>query len=117
MRTTPLISSLLALFSLSLPAYAGRPAIFYVADPAALNVIEQMVIDRLTVMGFTVTPIDDNLSDPADATGQELIVISSTVGSGNIGAKHTATAVPIVSWEVNLWTNWVFRRTTPTAYR
>ena len=45
MRTTTLISSLLALLSLSLPAYAGRPAIFYVADPAALNVCEQMVIE------------------------------------------------------------------------
>jgi hypothetical protein len=101
MRTSTLIRSV-ALLSFSLHTYAQRPAIFYVADPAALNVSEQMVVDRLTVMGFTVTPIDDNLSDPADATGQELIVISSTVGSGNIATKHTATAVPIVNWEVNL---------------
>src|SRR6185436_17742963 len=101
MRTTILLSSV-ALLSLNLHTYAQRPAIFYVADPAALNVSEQMVVDRLTVMGFTVTPIDDNLSDPSDATGQELIVISSTVGSGNIATKHTATAVPIVNWEVNL---------------
>ena len=94
MRTTWSKVVFLGCLLASLPTYAQRPAIFYVADPAALNTSEQMVVDRLTVMGFTVTPIDDNLSDPTDANGQQLIVISSTVGSGNIGAKHTPTAVP-----------------------
>ncbi len=103
MRTTSLINSMLALLSLSLPAYAQRPAVFYVADPAALNAADQAAFDRLTVLGFSVTVIDDNLSDPADATGQELIVISSTVTSGNIGTKHTATAVPILDWEPALF--------------
>ena len=103
MRTTWFKVVFLGCLLASLPAYAQRPAIFYVADPTALNAADQAAFDRLTALGFSVTAIDDNLSDPADATGQQLIVISSTVTSGNIGTKHTATAVPILNWEPALF--------------
>ena len=103
MRTTWFKVVFLGCLFANLPAHAQRPAIFYVADPTALNAADQAAFDRLTALGFSVTAIDDNLSDPADATGQQLIVISSTVGSGNIGTKHTATAVPILDWEPALF--------------
>src|SRR5207302_6843598 len=71
MRTTWFKVVFLGCLLASLPAYAQRPAIFYVADPTALNAADQAAFDRLTALGFSVTAIDDNLSDPADATGQQ----------------------------------------------
>ncbi|PYI86699.1 MAG: hypothetical protein DME26_08575, partial [Verrucomicrobia bacterium] len=41
-------------------------------------------------------------SDVSQAAGQDLIVISSTLGSGTIADKFTATAVPVLLWEASL---------------
>jgi hypothetical protein len=57
------------------------------------------IVTHLEKRGFLVTLVDDNVSDPSDADGKDLIVISSTVGSGNVADKYTAIAVPILNWE------------------
>jgi hypothetical protein len=41
-------------------------------------------------------------SDPSQAAGQDLIVISSTLGSGTIADKFTTAPVPILNWEASL---------------
>src|ERR1043165_9721498 len=65
MQNTYLKSVILCVFCSVVQVYAQRQAVFYVADPTALNVSEQLIVDRLGVLGFTVNVIDDNLSDPA----------------------------------------------------
>src|SRR2546427_12027925 len=83
MRTTTLISSLLALLSLSLPAYAGRPAIFYVADPAALNVCEQMVIEVVVAGGVFLIDREFPVFDKSTVTKttSSSVVLSVKPGS------------------------------------
>ncbi|MGB1520080.1 MAG: hypothetical protein ACPHDL_08135, partial [Limisphaerales bacterium] len=59
-----------------------------VADPSLSDSpSDAMVADRLTSMGFQVNVANDNGIQEADAFGQKLLVISSTVGSGNIGNR------------------------------
>jgi hypothetical protein len=57
------------------------------------------VVNRLESQGFLVEVVDDNVSDTAQADGKALVVISSTVGSGNVAAKFADVAVPVINWE------------------
>ncbi len=38
-------------------------------------------------------------STSADANGKDLVVISSTINSGDVGSKFTNSAVPVLTWE------------------
>jgi len=71
-----------------------------VADPSLSDSpSDAMIAERLSNMGFTVNVADDNGIEASDAFGQKLLVISSTVGSGNIGDRFKSTGVPVVTWE------------------
>ena len=45
------------------------------------------ISNRLQSYGYTVQVVNDELSATANATGKGLVIISSTVGSGNVNAK------------------------------
>jgi len=66
------------------------------ATPTAGDVA---VSNRLAQLGFVVTRVTDTASQTSDANGKDLIVVSSSVGSGNIATKFTASAVPLVNAE------------------
>ena len=55
--------------------------------------------ERLELLGFNVTLIDDGDASAADASGKDLIVISHTVSSGTINSKFRDVAVPVITWE------------------
>jgi hypothetical protein len=50
-----------------------------------------------------VSVVGDAASTSADATGKQLVVISSSSFASNIGTKFRTTAVPVVTWEHALW--------------
>jgi hypothetical protein len=58
-----------------------------------------VIISRLESQGFLVTAIDDDDVQPTDAEGKSLVIISSTVSSGDINVKFTDLAVPVINWE------------------
>ena len=68
---------------------------------------DQGVYDRLTnVLGHTVTTVDDNGSSPSQAEGHDLVIVSSTVSSGNVTTKFSdqnatfaAMGIPTINWE------------------
>src|SRR5947207_10816797 len=66
------------------------------ATPTAGDVAVQ---NRLLQLGFNVTRVTDTASQSSDANGKDLIVVSSSVGSGNISTKFTASPVPLVDGE------------------
>lgn len=74
-------------------------ALFIVADAAAVNVSDTAVADRLAAFGFEVSTISDEVSRTEDAGFADLIVASSTVGSGNVADKFLDAAVPFITWE------------------
>src|SRR5436309_12060151 len=57
------------------------------------------VSNRLVTLGFVVTKVTDTASVSSDADGKDLIVVSSSVGSGNITTKFTASPVPLINGE------------------
>lgn len=75
------------------------PNVLYLGNNPDSNAGDQVIIGHLENRGFQVTTVDDNDSDTSQADGKTLIVISSTVSSGNVADKFTLSAVPIINWE------------------
>ena len=69
-----------------------------IEDPAD-EPSNESVIEHLTDLGHTVEPLDDNEVLDFDTTGFELIVISSTTLSTNVGFEFTELPIPIINWE------------------
>src|SRR5205823_9916376 len=68
-------------------------------DPAAPNGSETAIRNRLqSVFNFKVTLVDDDAPAPANANAAALVIVSSTVGSGNI-TKYRDVTAPILEWE------------------
>ncbi|HXH18667.1 MAG TPA: malectin domain-containing carbohydrate-binding protein [Chitinophagales bacterium] len=73
-------------------------ALFLVGS-ANLTNADLFVKTRLEGLGFNVIPVAAASSQASDANGKELIVISSTVTSTDVGSKFTNAAVPLLNWE------------------
>jgi hypothetical protein len=74
-----------------------------VGNPAALGSGDVAVRTRLQALGYSVTVVDDLASTTADASGKQLVVVSSSSFAGDVNTKFRATAVPLVTWEHALW--------------
>lgn len=72
-------------------------------NPAQLSTADGLIRARLQGLGYTVTVVGDAASTSADATGKQLVAISSSSFASNIGTKFRTTAVPLVTWEHALW--------------
>jgi hypothetical protein len=79
--------------------YGNPPAILFTGDNPLGQAGDVVIINRLENQGFLISAIDDDDVQPADAAGKALIIISSTVSSGDINTKFTDATVPIIVWE------------------
>ncbi|WP_367873855.1 lamin tail domain-containing protein [Luteolibacter sp. Populi] len=88
------------------PILFGGARVLFVGNLAAngsTSAGDQTVIDRLTaVMGHRVTVIDDNAVVAANATGMNLVIVSSSVGAVAVNTKLRDVAVPLINWERGL---------------
>ena len=75
------------------------PQALFVTAAGALNASDAAAKARLETNGFQVQVVEAPASSTADAAGKQLIVISSTVGSGDVNTKFAASAVPVLTWE------------------
>ncbi|MDB5105386.1 MAG: peptidyl-Asp metalloendopeptidase [Fibrobacteres bacterium] len=75
-----------------------RNALLVVGN-TVLNAGDQAVQNRLQALGFTVTVKSGLASTAADATGKNLVVVSSTVTSADVNTKFRAFTVPVLNWE------------------
>jgi hypothetical protein len=77
-----------------------------IVDPVTTaNAHDQEVRDRLAGQGHTVTLADDTTVTPGETTGMELVLISSSVGSGEPGINPLCRnilktgRIPVISYE------------------
>ena len=81
----------------------GQNVLFVVGN-TSLNSGDQAVKDRLeNSLGYVVTVADDNGIQASAANGQDLILISSTVSSNNVGATFVNSTLPVVNYENGLY--------------
>ena len=74
------------------------PALLVVGN-TALNSGDAAAKKRLETLGYSVTVKSAVAATSADANGKDLVVVSSTVTSGDVGTKFTNTTVPVLTWE------------------
>ncbi|WP_298669987.1 hypothetical protein, partial [uncultured Methanofollis sp.] len=64
-----------------------------------LNPGDKAMKDHLESKGYTVTTKEDDLVTAADAESKDVVIVSSSLNSGNVGATLKDAAVPVVSCE------------------
>lgn len=85
------------------PATPAPEGILFVVGNTNLNVGDRAVRDRLQANGHTLIIVDDNAVNTADATGKELVIISSTSNANYVGPKFRDVSVPVMLWEPYLY--------------
>jgi len=77
--------------------------ILFVAGATTLTAKDQLVRDRLVAQGHSVTVVEDDFATASDATGRDLVLISSSVVPSKVGNTFKTVAVPVLTWEA-----WLF---------
>lgn len=82
---------------------ANRQALFVVGN-ITLNSAESTLRERIRWnLGYGVTVKSAASVTTADADGMDVVIISSTVNSGDVNTKFRNVAVPVVTWESYLF--------------
>ena len=81
------------------PATPAPEGILFVVGSTNLNNGDRAIRDHLQNQGYNVIIVDDSASTTADATGKELVIVSSTVSSSNVGVKFRDVNIPVLTWE------------------
>lgn len=89
--------------NISVTAPSGDLNALLVAGAIPLNNGDMGVVSRLQALGFTVTTVLAASSTAADASGKDLVLISSTVMSADVGNKFANVLVPVICWEQGLF--------------
>ncbi len=76
--------------------------LFVVGNPV-LNVGDAAVKSRLEASGYIVTVVDDGASSTSNAEGKDLVVVSSTCTSTSVNKKFKDVAVPVITWESEIY--------------
>jgi subtilisin family serine protease len=70
---------------------------------AASSAGDLVLGQRLAALGFDVSEVADTRLGSGDVSGKDLVVVSASVTSGNIGTKLTDLATPVLSMEPALF--------------
>jgi thermitase len=81
-----------------MPSFVARKALF-VADTTKLSSVDSSYKTRLEGLGYTVTVKAQATVSSADATGQDVVVISSSVTDTLLRTMFRTTPIPVVTWE------------------
>lgn len=76
------------------------------SDPV-LNPSDAGIKARLESQGWQVSVVQAPVSTTTDGDGKQLIIVSSTVNSGDVADKFRNSAVPVLNWEQALQDNFL----------
>jgi hypothetical protein len=77
-------------------AVLAAPQLLFVVAALPLSAGDEMLRQRMTSLGFAVTPITAASAISGDATGKQVVVIAQGVTLANLQAKFRASAVPVL---------------------
>ncbi len=97
------------------PGGAAKTALFVVHNEGALNAGDTAVRNRLVGLNYTVTVKSASPSTASDATGKTLVLISSSVSSGDVAAKFKSVLVPVITWEYAIYDDLALTGTSATT--
>jgi hypothetical protein len=77
----------------------GLPTVLFIHASGGPNDSDRAIMNRLQGQGWQVIAMGASTSQTSDATGKSLVVVSSTISSGEVGDKFKDAAVPVLNWE------------------
>ena len=83
----------------------GVPTTLFVHATSGPNDSDKAAMAFVESLGWQVIAMGAATTTTADATGKALIVISSTVSSGEVGDKFKSVTTPVFNWEAALQDN------------
>jgi len=87
---------------------AGAPKVLFVRSSGGANTADVAVMNRLFSRGMDVYEIAANASAATDASDKVLVVISSTVSSGEVADKFLNVGAGVLNWENALQDNFLW---------
>jgi len=78
---------------------AHAAAVLFVGGPVTPSLTDSNIITRLQNFGNTVTYVNSAASTTASAAGQNAVIISSTVPSGEVTNKFADVTIGVFNWE------------------
>jgi hypothetical protein len=84
------------------PPPSGKDALFVVGS-MTLGAGDAAVRDRLVAGGYSVVSVDDGAVTAGDATGRDVVLVSSTSDSQLVKATLRDVAAPVVIWKPALY--------------
>jgi len=80
----------------------ARTALFVVGEVPVYS-SDELIKERLELLGFSVTVVKDQFVYSGQGSNKDLVVISSTVDENYITTKFRDVAVPVITWENDLF--------------
>ena len=77
--------------------------VLFVVGSTTLSAGDNWVKNRLTSQGYNVMVKSATAAQTSDANGKDLVLISSTVLSTDVGTKYKHVTVPVMTWESYLY--------------
>ena len=74
-----------------------------VVGSTTLSANDKIINDRLWGLGYSVTLKSGSSATAADATGKDLVLISSTVNPTDVNTKFKNVTTPVMTWEAQLF--------------
>jgi thermitase len=102
-------------FVRAIPTFQRKNALFVVGS-TTLNSGDNAVYSRLVELGYNVTLKTGLASTTADATGKELVLISSTITAADVNTKFRNVTTPVIVWEPLLFDDMGMTSTSTSAY-
>ena len=87
----------------------------FVVGKTPLGAADEAVRKRIAAVGLTPTVKLASAATSADATGKALVVVSSTVTSGDVNTKFKKVTVPVVTWESAILDDMAMTKTVSTT--
>lgn len=97
-RLWSVLAIALSLLPFATVATRAADALFVYAG-APMNASDLAISNRLATLGFNVTAVLATASTTAQGTNKALIVVSSTINSGDAAAKFLNVTAPVIAWE------------------
>ena len=80
----------------------SRKALFVVGK-LPLYKSDELIKERLELLGFHVTVVVDSSTYSGQGSNKDLVVISSTIYDGYVTTKFRDVAVPVITWENDIF--------------
>ncbi len=81
----------------------GVQSVLFVSATNPATASDQVLVDRLSSAGYSVTVRNQTETSALDALSKDLVIISESVTSTSVNTKFRDVMIPVINWEPSLF--------------